>query len=250
MRHAKGEYIWFVDSDDLVAPQSLVWADEEFKRNPNLKVLRYYNRRVDEKANIAKLLLETYPPALAQAPTAISLIVRRQHLLENNISFNQSMTYGEDTLWVFEVNFLAGDNYVADGGKVNYFYRKRAGSAMQMRNAETKLKHLQSMEEMLNVYEQILSERQNCLTEAQKQHLCKRIDWSVQNVLFDSLRALPYTERKELFDRLAYKQHSLNWGRLSTKYGLNNFLVNLVGLPLKYKPYYHLMGLIFSRRKN
>lgn len=235
-----------MDSDDLVAPQSLAWADEELKRNPSLKVIRYYCRRVDENVDAKKLLTENYAPALPQAPTAFSLFVKRKHLLDNNISFNQKMAYGEDTLWVFEVNFLAGDSNVVDGGKVNYFYRKREGSAMQTSNPETKRKHLQSMEVMLDVYEQMLAKRQNSLTEAQKQHLRKRIDWSVQNVLFDSLRALSGADRKELFARVACKQHSLNWGRLSTRYGLNNLLVNLFGLPLKYKAYYNMIGRIIS----
>lgn len=249
LRHAKGEYVWYVDPDDLIAPQSLAWADEKLKRNPNLKVIRYYRHLVEENVDASKLLSQIYTPETPQAPTAISLIVDRNHLMENNITFNQVMAYGEDTLWVFLVKFLTGDENIGDGGKVNYFYRVRKGSAMQTRNAESKRKHLKSMETMLGEYERILNERGSLLGDAKRWHLQTRIDWSVQNVLFDSLIVLPKAERKELFDKTAYKQRSLNWGRLSTRYGLSNLLVDIIGLPLKYKPYYTLMGWLISKMK-
>lgn len=123
------------------------------------------------------------------------------------------MFYGEDTLWAFEVNFLAGKEYVCDGGQVNYFYRVREGSTMQTRNAKTKLKHLSSMETMPGFYERILLEKENILTPAQKYNLHKRIDWSVQNVLFDSLLILPNDEQRNVFERVAHRQNALNWDK-------------------------------------
>lgn len=246
LKHAQGKYVWFVDSDDIIAPQSLEWAESELKKNPQLKVLRYYNRRIPELVDAYELLRKQYTPVLPQTATAFSLIVNREYLMANNIIFNKSMAYGEDTLWVFEVNFLAEDEYICDGGHVNYFYRIRNGSAMQTRNAESKQKHLTSMETMLMEYEKILAEKRNHLTATQKNHLLKRIDWSVQNVLFDSLMVLPKDERQSVFNRVAHRQKSINWGRLSPGYGLKNLLLNLLGLPLKYKSYYALMGWLFS----
>ncbi len=249
LKHAKGDYIWFVAPDDMVAPQSLAWADDELKKNPQLKVIRYYNRRVPENIDSRELLNQQYTPELPQTATAYSLIVNRKHLMDNCISFNPKMAYGEDTLWVFEVNFLAGDDCVGDGGKVNYFYRIRQGSAMRSRNAQARERHLSSMEAMLGVYEQILSEKRDLLTEKQQKHLQKRIDWSVQNVLFDALIGTTREEQGLIYGRVANRQQSLNWGKISPRYGIKNLIVNLVGLPLKYQPYYRVMGWIFSKIK-
>lgn len=159
------------------------------------------------------------------------------------------MAYGEDTLWVFDVNFLAGDECVGNCNKVNYYYRVRQGSAMQTRTADSKVKHMQSMETMLGVYERMLLDRGDILTEAQRKHLRKRIDWSVQNVLFDSLIATSYNEQRELFNRVAHRQHAVNWGRLSIRFGMKNFIVNLIGLPLKYRLYYSFLARLFSMIK-
>lgn len=246
LKYAKGDYVWFVDPDDLIASESLFWATEILKQKPYLKSIRYYNLRIAENIDPIKLLSKVHAPKTPQAPTAFSLIVNRKHLMDNNITFNQSMSYGEDTLWVFNVNFLAGNEYVADGGKVNYFYRVREGSAMQTRNTDSRIKHLKSMETMLTEYERILIERESQLTGAQIRHLRKRIDWSVQNVLFDSLQTLQKAEQRELFNRVAYKQYTLNWGRLSTRYGIKPLLVNIIGLPLKYKIYYNIIGGLMS----
>lgn len=249
LKHAKGDYIWFVDSDDIVATESLEWANTEIRKNPLVKIIRYYHLRVPENVDRETLLKKQYTPNVPQSTTAFSYIVKRKHLQDNGITFNESMSYGEDTLWTFEVNFLAGEENVCDGGRVNYFYRVREGSAMQTRNAKTKLKHLSSMETMLDVYERILREKENILTPVQKCNLRKRIDWSVQNVLFDSLLILPNDEQRNVFERVAYKQNALNWDKLSVHHGSKNLLINLIGLPLKYRIYFNLMGWAFSKFK-
>lgn len=117
---------------------------------------------------------------------------------------------------------------------------------MRTRNNESKRKHLTSMKTMLGVYETMLREKGDLLSLGQRCHLQKRVDWSVQNILFDSLLILSKDEQQDLYRYVAKKQKSLNWGKLSIHYGLKNFMVNLIGLPLKYRLYYALIGRVLD----
>lgn len=95
----------------------------------------------------------------------------------------------------------------------------------------------------------MIIDRADNLTPDQLHHLEKRIDWSVQNVLFDSLLVKSKDERRSVYRHVAHRQKSLNWDKLSLRYGKNNFIVNCIGLPLKYKPYYNFMAWLFSKIK-
>ena len=151
-----------------------------------------------------------------QASTAFNYIVSRDYLIRHKIRFDRSITYGEDTLWVFWLHFFKG--VFRNLSNCFYFYRQRPGSAVHS----------------------VLNEYGDRLSEAERNHLKHRIYWSIQNVLFDALHAAP-EERSHILDELTttgFYPYPVLWGRLSLKYGWKNLAMNLISLFFPFKSYY------------
>ena len=156
-------------------------------------------------------------PAYHTASVAWNYIVSSSYLKKNKIEFDTSMAYGEDTLWVFWINFFHGHfTYCID--KL-YFYRQRVGSAMHSKSEDRHLKHLNSMMAMLQAYQKALTHYGDSLSAVEQNHLQYRIYWSVQNILFDAIRINKST-RKNILKKLISDKlypYPILWNRLSLK---------------------------------
>lgn len=185
---ARGEYIWFVDSDDVVKANVLSEIYYLLK-SCNADGCAFRTKIVSESYTICDVadsqdifMTVKAPP---QMNNAFSVIITRTYLNKHEIRFNTTMAYGEDTLFVFYLRlykhkFIYLDNEL-------YFYRQVSTSAMHQKSKSTMEKSLNAQLQMLAEYKNILENWDTELytVDAKPQ---ERYYWTVQNILFSLLR--------------------------------------------------------------
>lgn len=143
---ATGEYIFFLDSDDEITPDSIALLVEPLKQHRYDFVTGYYEVRGD-----------MYPPQkVVGAIMGVSKIAesygtyqwhcmiwnklcRRQYLLDNELFFKEGTIY-EDELWSALIACTAKSMYAVN--KNTYIYYIREGSVMTAQNMSMRLSRL------------------------------------------------------------------------------------------------------------
>jgi len=194
---AKGDYIWFVDADDLVKSNCL----------SRLKVLSGSCDRIvfgayqftdaltqeeQEKSRNNELPINTpwYDAVVWRC------ILRRDFLQQHNLTFRYpELTHGEDGLFMYEVTLC--DPTTAELNEVLYFYREHSGSAETTVSPENRLRKLRS-------YIRICAILRN--TAAQRESGANKLMSFLWMALYESLQ-LPSPQRQEALEIL--KQEGL-----------------------------------------
>lgn len=131
---ASGEYLCFVDSDDLIAKDYLFDLYYCIDQNTDFVMSNYYYidgtykysppKTKDNKGGIEILLTDNHRLKACYAP--YGKLFRTSIIRQNNIRFDKKVYVGEDRLFVF--SYLLETNMVAFSSKVNYYYCRRSGS--------------------------------------------------------------------------------------------------------------------------
>ena len=127
INHAKGEYTFFVDSDDWVEPSFLADIDRKLdKDRDDILFMDFF-----EENALGKELCTVQNPASTDTETIIRLVlegklysclwnvvINRNLYAMNNITFSEDINYGEDSLFIIElllnkpsIGYLAGAYY-------------------------------------------------------------------------------------------------------------------------------------------
>ena len=151
---SKGQYIWFVDGDDIINTHSIKFLIYTINKYQTDIVFFSYEEFFNKlkKIQIAKLRITdvcTNNEFISRLPVLIkeevltyspwSKIVKRKLLLEHDILFDTNLTYSEDYYWNYQV-FKVIDTF-AHTDQVLYFYRK---SRAQSATTQLSVSHLQS----------------------------------------------------------------------------------------------------------
>ncbi len=157
---ARGEYLFFLDSDDYIAPDALgeLYALAEAKRADLILFgLQYVS---ESGAYLEKLLpnspqdtvfsLDSRPELLLEMPSVCTKLVRRALFTEHNLSFPRE--WYED-LRVSAKLYAIAQNVVCTG-KAFYFYFMRSGSTMRNTNAERNGEIITAFDDILTFYKQ------------------------------------------------------------------------------------------------
>lgn len=143
---AEGEYVWFVDCDDLVAPNCLAGLRELAESShPDRLIVGAY-QFTDELTEEERRQAQA-GELPANAPWYDSVVwrslLRREFLESNGISFQYpELTHGEDGLYMYELTrFHPADR---ETEQTLYFYRVHADSAETAAGTEAVLRRLRS----------------------------------------------------------------------------------------------------------
>ncbi len=168
MEQAKGEYIWFVDPDDMLATNAVQYVRKA--RDVNADVFFGNYTRVPEKTAFSKDAylcdceqkeLKWYTDFFPRDDVGVTLasvccgIFRRGFLLESGLRLNEKMIAQEDTLFCYE--FAQKTDKIYKSESLCYVYRQRETSVMHARSDERSKKYYLSILEMLQVYQRYLN---------------------------------------------------------------------------------------------
>ena len=135
---ARGDYIWFIDSDDLIQENCLA------------ELKRIIDTEKPERIVIDNYLFENSPEneiMMENSSWENSVVWRsvfnRKKLIDNDLYFKYlDLSFGEDALFMYECSRLIPNSFYSN--KKWYYHRKRIGSASYSVSNEQKQKILYS----------------------------------------------------------------------------------------------------------
>ena len=124
---AKGEYIWFFDSDDVLKNESLLTLKSIITENKFDRIrvgMFVFNGDVSHYIDDKELKTNSN----ATDSNVCSSLLSRSFICEHKCRFNTDLAYCEDSVFMFEINSHNPTLFVVD--KPLYLYRNRENSAM------------------------------------------------------------------------------------------------------------------------
>lgn len=164
LKYAKGEYVYFMDSDDELCPTCIQDLANPLNEKKYDFVIGNYSKKGDNNIKTPKLLLET--GEISENENIISSyenstwymmawnkLCQLKFIKDNNLYFKESIIH-EDDLWSFQLACLAQSMYVVK--KDTYIYRLRPSSIMSSINAD---KHIITCVDIINLMNEFLAKR-------------------------------------------------------------------------------------------
>lgn len=149
LKEAKGEWVYFFDSDDILAPDCIKTLVKLAEANPDAEMVvgQYDEFAEGEVCHTARWkqhggmysddVIGAYMDGRVPT-TAWNKLVRRDFLIKNKLWFEEGLVH-EDALWSFEVFCKARKVVVADS--VTYHYLQRPGSLDKQKNTQLHATH-------------------------------------------------------------------------------------------------------------
>lgn len=142
---ARGEYIWFVDADDLVKENAFLKLKTLAQGYDRIAfgAYEFTDRLTDAELELSKQGQLTTNTSFYDSVVWRSLI-RRDFLLQNDLTFRYpELTHGEDGLFMYEVKLCAPSFVQTE--EVLYFYRLHSGSAEAVTTPQSHQRRLRSL---------------------------------------------------------------------------------------------------------
>ena len=153
--YALGDYVWFVDADDLINPDAVKYVLARCDGKENIVRFNHY-RYYKEKDKLTKRFEQ--PPYRIWFHERQFLwevvwdrIYKRQFLIDNKIRFNEKVGFGEDQLFNLEA-LNANDGYVQDPHWVYVKTWNNPDSITHHLTKEMRQKNLDGLRELKEKY--------------------------------------------------------------------------------------------------
>lgn len=140
MAKASGDYVYFLDSDDFIAPDCIEALVKPLQTKKYDVVIGNYQSSNCEKSDLRLLngelsgqhILESYADGLWYV-MAWNKLCRKDFLVDNLLTFEEGFLH-EDVIWSFKLACKAQLMYIID--KVTYYYLVRSSSIMTSMSIE------------------------------------------------------------------------------------------------------------------
>lgn len=224
LEHAQGEYVWFVDSDDWVEPNSIGVLLDYAEKNEldvqcfNLQLafedgrLEKYNVSYEESVHIYKG--EEFLCKVGMPPAAWAALYKREFLQQNNLKFYEGILH-EDQEFTPRAYYLA--ERIAYNNRIVYNYFQRQGGIMRSNRSSKRSMDLLIIADSLYVFTQ---DRVNKNTDAYRIFIEKVNFLFSQSLAYYSKSYFPITK---YIEKPYYPLKYAN----SWKYRLMNFSLKL-----------------------
>lgn len=239
MSEASGEYVFFVDADDMIQPQYV--ADvmdflEAASDNYDLILGNYYDVDInnniiksydlsekisDNKAGLDMIFLGDYLLNVCWGK-----FLKRSIIIDNNISFDYTMKYGEDT--IFMGDFLCNINTFKCTNK--YLYRYRQFSDNTVNTLRSKL-----TDRYMDETEKLIKNKRNYLSFCGGKNELKTVFINYYAVHLSATINLVLKEKNNLITEIKAINKYLNRDQMrfilynvNIKYGIKRYIVSQV----------------------
>lgn len=152
IKEAKGDYVWFVDSDDFISHNILkslegIACDSDSDRI-TIGSYSFMNKLTpdEQKRFLQNSLVANVPYKLVMATRTL---YKRTYLLDNDIEFIEGVHYGEDG--VFNYQTLIHNPLTVDSNILGYFYRVHDASVTNIDEQIRAKKSLSGTNAVFNV---------------------------------------------------------------------------------------------------
>lgn len=227
---ARGNYIWFVDSDDLIAPncigpllnkveeyeaEKLLFGMEHFTTQPKAHNQQVNFEFCDTNDKMYAFVYSHNGGGVCRS------FYKTEFLRQNELRFNTKLAFSEDIFFDFAV--LINCQKCLKTENVSYFYRQRIGSAMHSNNFD---KHISSMQLLAKEY---LSITKKDIPKSWKKLSKRKSQFAIKALLFSLVQKgdikyakeclnelkkeglYPYPFLNILFNNKAFKELIINW---------------------------------------
>lgn len=159
LEKASGDYIWFIDSDDLISDQSfkilkdklgnsdlLIFGVKKFSKK-HTSSTQYTDTILDTELAVKRILADNDLMGYLA-----NKIFSRKLITKNSLTLDESISTCEDLL--FCIQYLATSKTIEVISDILYFYRQRAGSSIKSKinlNQATALKAFLQIAESKNL---------------------------------------------------------------------------------------------------
>lgn len=255
MMLAQGEYIWFVDGDDLMKPNCLGQLYQEAcDASADIvwfKIRNFYDK--PDYSDEAKPVFEKcdnpekiYDFMFAKGGGGVCCnLYRTEFLKENDIHFRNDIKYSEDVLFGFQAVMSA--RICLKTSAVFYFYRQRQGSAMHSNNH---LAHIDSMKKLSFAYDDFLRHE---IDERKKRIIHNKRDFAVKALLFSVMKSGDISYAKRILSELkavGFYPYPLKRELLQGNETIKQWIINLISFFFPCELYYMIcVGIFAIRRK-
>lgn len=242
---AKGEYLFFVDSDDTIAPKAL----ETLRRavgETNSEIYTFQMASHEGKGVYTPMqicpcfdgpfTLAERPEVLLSQPAIWARLWRRDLFMNMGIRFPDKAWYGEDLRTVTKLMALASSIEVLPD--CLYFYLIRPGSIMRSENIERNRDILRAFEDMLQWFGE-----HNLLQQYRKELCCLAVDHLLLASTVRVARANPHSlllKEFLVFTQIHFPEYPEN------KYVKEMSRMRKLALHLVEKKQYRLLKLLFG----
>lgn len=250
LSEAKGEYIWFIDPDDMIAAKCLGNIYKELKKyDADIFEFQYIN--CDEECRFTPKSTEFHIDGYNKKGSSGSgwlSVCRASYLRNNSIKWNEKLSYGEDYLWSFQIKYRKHISIYTESAL--YIYRQRNSSAMHVRTKDKTEKH---MNDMIYLYELYGIEFKRCQREGLDQEFMISINHRQQlcaEAAMFYLMKLKYPRKKlkkeitNLREKKLYPYKYLTWN-LTGKGMSNSLKFRLFTFLFPFQPYYLFVCMLF-----
>ncbi|HDZ03959.1 hypothetical protein LCGC14_0132230 [marine sediment metagenome] len=230
---AIGEYIYFLDADDYLAPNALECLFNLSQQN-NIELLEFDSEYINEGAqpNFSKLDTENlalqvtdgkdYIAKYGLRNSACFYVIKRRFLLDSNITFLEDMRAYEDMIFTSSV-FLKASSV----SKVNldaHRYVKVAGSIVTSKDSKKNLEFIQGMVKAVVEFNDLIKNYKSSTNDTTK--VINRLKDKQQAVVFALIiRAYKYRLDPKVFNTILNKMKTLEVYPITLNMdGTNNYI--------------------------
>ena len=198
LENAKGQYVMFVDSDDIIRSNILYDLKSVIEREKCNRL--HFGGYVGSAESINEKQSQDFPPNIFNDLLVLNLY-NRTIIDSNNIRFIEGLTYSEDILFLSDFNNF--DNNVSSYERTVYYYRAHKGSVSDWRNTN-------ALRKILNSIIMILSLCKKRMTEGIFNKETVFAFWLQHyNKFFRLVSYLPFSQRKDYLRELKRSQPNL-----------------------------------------
>lgn len=200
---ATGEYVYFLDSDDSIAPKAIrLMAEPLQKKKYDFVVANYQLTGSKDSAPVLGLkegeyigndkIVNSYH--IQWFAMAWNKLVSLDFIKKNHLYFKEGLIR-EDELWSFKLACVATSMYVIPHSTYNYLLQ-REDSIM---GATKQVKKIKAMVTVMNGWVEIAHAYSN---EYSRQHLYYLLEMTKRNTYIESYSCMDWESRKELYKKL------------------------------------------------